>query len=91
MAKSQAPVIGRIPAEIHAHAVKLGFVAETYTEVVAGHGPTGRVCWALSSTKTGDWPDAIRVRYGTASTSEHAWAALRDALVEVSHGTVRYQ
>ena len=80
-----SPVIGRTPAEIHAQAASLGFIAETYSEIVAGHGPTGRVGWAVSFVhQSGVWTDAIRMRYGTASSHEHARAALRDALAELS-------
>lgn len=85
MAQStKIPIIGRIPAEIHHRAQKLGLTAETYTHVVAGHGPTGRVAWDISGvTSGGVWTDAISVRSGTASTHEHARAALRNALDDI--------
>ena len=85
MSKRQPPVIGRIPAEINERAFRLGFIAETYAEVIAGHGPTGRVAWAVSTSVCDSYgfTDAIRLRYGTTSTHEHARAALRDALDEL--------
>ena len=85
MVKRQPPIIGRIPAEIHDRAFKLGFVVETYAEVIAGHGPTGRVAWAVSTPVGGPYgfTDAIRLRYGTVYAHEHARAALRDALDEL--------
>ena len=85
MTKRQPPVIERIPAEIHARAIQLGFVVETYAETVAGHGPTGRVAWAVSTPVCDSYgfTDAIRLRNGTVSSHEHARAALRDALDEL--------
>ena len=85
MSKRQPPVIGRIPAEIHDRAFRLGFIAETYAEIVAGHGPTGCVAWAVSAPVGDpyDFTNAIRFRHGTVSTHEHARAALRDALDEL--------
>lgn len=84
MSSTKNPVIGRIPAEIHARALKLDLIAETYTHVVAGHGPTGLVAWSLSGIQDdGDWTDAVGLRTGTASTHEHARAALRAALDDI--------
>lgn len=82
MTKRQPPVIERIPAEIHASAFKLGFIVEVYSEIVAGHGPTGRVAWAVSTPVLDPYgfTDAIRLRSGTVSSHEHARAALRGAL-----------
>lgn len=75
------PEIKRIPAEIHHAATSRGLIAEVYTESVAGHGSTGRIAWALSSIlQSGPWTDAMRWRYGTASSNEAAWMDMRDAL-----------
>lgn len=83
MAKS-SPIIGRIPAEIHLTAQGLGLIVETYSEEVAGHGPTGRVAWSVSKLNTrGDWTDAVRLRAGTDSSHEYARASLRAALEEI--------
>jgi hypothetical protein len=79
-----APVVGRIPAEIHLRAQRLGLIVETYTETIAGHGTTGRVTWAVSHLREdGLWADSIRLRYGTDSSHERARASLRDALDEI--------
>lgn len=85
MAKRQPPLIERIPAEIHARALTMGFIVETYAESVAGHGPTGRVAWAVSTPVRDpfNFTDAIRLRSGTVSTHEHTRAALRAALDEL--------
>lgn len=85
--KTQPPVIERIPAEIHLRAQEFGLIAETYAEVIAGHGVTGRVSWALSRPTTdasGQWTDAVRLRYGTVKDHEWARAELRHALDEVA-------
>lgn len=79
-----SPTIGRIPAEIHAQAASMGLIVETYTELMAGHGTTGRVAWAVSRINFQDgWTDAVRLRYGTDSSHEHARASLRHALDEI--------
>lgn len=64
---------------------RLGFVAETYAEVIAGHGPTVRVAWAVSTPVCDSYgfTDSIRLRSGTVSSHGHAVAALRDALDEL--------
>jgi len=85
MSSTKIPVIGRIPAEIHLQAQSLGLIAETYTHVVAGHGPTGQVAWAVSWIQTdGVWTDAVSLRSGIASTHENARAALRNALDSIA-------
>lgn len=82
---TKAPITPRIPAEIHHAAMRHGLVAECYPEVIAGHGPTGRIAWALSSPQRpagSDWTDLVRIASGTVRGDfpPHAWAAMRDAL-----------
>ncbi|ALJ22054.1 hypothetical protein [Microbacterium sp. No. 7] len=80
-----APVIGRIPADIHARAAALGMIAETYAETRAGHGVTGRVAWhvAFVAEPRPGHTEVVRMRCGTASTEAHALVELRDALAEL--------
>lgn len=85
MSKNANPIVGRIPAEVHARAAAMGLIVETYTETVAGHGATGRVAWAVSRiVEKGVWTDAVRMRYGSDSSHEHARASLRHALDQLA-------
>ena len=80
----EGPVVRRIPAEIHLQASELGLIVEVYTEVMAGHGPTGYVAWAVSSlTVHQNFTDAVSVRSGTEKTSERAWLEIRHVLAEL--------
>lgn len=75
------PVIPRLPAEVHLQASHLGLIVEMYTEVMAGHGPTGNVAWAVSSlTVHHDFTDAVSYRSGTERTSERALLEIRHVL-----------
>lgn len=84
MSRATPPIIGRIPGEIHAEARALGLIVETYTEVISGHGPSGRVAWTIGVTREFQgWTDTISLRSGTASTHEHARADMRHALADI--------
>lgn len=75
------PVIRRIPAEIHRQASEMGLIVEVYTEVMAGHGPTGNVAWAVSHlTVHQNFTDAVSFRSGTERTCERAWQEIRHTL-----------
>lgn len=85
MTRKPPPVILSIPGDIHSRALALGLIVETYSQVIAGHGHTGRVAWSLakpSETSPG-FVELVRLRYGADSSSEHARASLRRALDEI--------
>jgi len=83
MSKTEAPIIRRIPAEAHAQAAAMGMHAEVYAEVMAGHGVTGNVAWALSRTvEHHDFTDMVSFRSGTARNFEYAMLDLRHAINE---------
>lgn len=85
MAKNANPIVGRIPAEVHARAAAMGLIVETYSETIAGHGATGRIAWTVSRiVEVGEWTDAVRLRYGSDSSHEHARASLRNALDQLA-------
>lgn len=80
MARDAAPVVQPIHADIHDRARKLGFIAESYTQTMAGHGVTGRVAWRIGHiTEFQGFTDVSAVASG-ATGADHVDAAMRDAL-----------